>query len=620
MDLRRSGVLRRQRGITVKLGLPLVILLLCGLQLTQRIAEMDGAVIRHAVGQISWTQWALAAGATWASFRAIGEYDAFWHKQLRSGVNSPLARKSGMRAIAIGQLLGFGALTGSLVRWHCLPQQSLWQATKLSLVVTLAFTLCWAFLALLAAWWLGFGLGWLLLGFVMCCGFCVFGPGCTRKWAGCRITAANATQLIALTLADLAFAALAFSIFLPPTVDIPFGTILAAYAIALGVGLLSNTPGGAGAFELTLLGLLPQTAPEVLVAALIAYRAVYYFLPACVALSGLAAPAITPPQNRSTLPQRALALQNGMVQRIGGADLFTATLPIVTATVGPQAVPVPLKSLQAFSLRRGTFPVCYNACARTAAQARKAGWEVRRHAMEAVIDPLHWTTAGKKRQGLRRKLRKADAAGVVIARATAADLPFLAPIARAWAKSHGGEMGFSMGRFSPDLLADQCVYIIRQNTDIIGFISFLTSDKKWQLDLIRHNDALPCGAIHKAVVTAIQDARSARIKTLSLANVPDPRHTPQLWARRCAGLAQFKRSFGPHWVGRYHVAPNRLIFWCSAFAIFVAIQRPIANFPDKMTLCLNFIMQKYQVHFGISQLRERGAHDMPIRSRYHEGP
>ena len=216
--------------------------------------------------------------------------------------------------------------------------------------------------------------------------------------------------------------------------------------------------------------------------------------------------------------------------------------------------------------------------------------------MEAMIRPTTWTTTGGKRQTLRRKLKQATRAGVSITQAPAQQsLRELSSIAHHWAMSHGGEMGFSMGRFCPDYLAHQLVFLIQKDAQTIGFVSFHATSTQWTLDLIRHHNAIPDGAIHAAIVTAITAAKDAGVQQISLANTPDPRYTPDYWASKCAGLIQFKRSFAPIWVGRYHAAPTKLEFWVSAILIGIAIHRPVTNFSWRFAGKLNSIMQNYQV-------------------------
>ncbi|MFQ1701268.1 phosphatidylglycerol lysyltransferase domain-containing protein [Loktanella agnita] len=573
----------------VQFGLPIGALVLFGGLLWRELAAMDLAAIGVALGQVSTASWIIAACATWFSFLALGRYDAIWHEVLRTGVSQPAARRAGIRAVAIAQMVGFGAVTASLVRWRCLPTLSLWQATRLSAAVTLTFTACWFPFALIALWWVGadalpvsLSLPWLttlLLGTVvlLALGWRRFVP---------QMQATHLARLMVWTGIDMSCAALALYVLLPAGTNVPFDIIIAAYVIALGLGLISNSPGGTGAFDLTLLALIPMLAPEQVVGTIIAFRIVYYLAPALLALASIARPTRPTARPAQAPAHWGLIAQTGELRDVADQPYFIGDAPGIMCAIGPQMQSAPqvsdINNFWRESLTRGRVPAFYNCASRHALAARKAGWYVRRTAMEAMIQPATWTTSGGKRQTLRRKLRQAEQAGVTVTQTTDLSMAALRDIAAEWAIAHGGEYGFSMGRFAPDLIAQQRVFLIKQDNRIIGFISFHTSRAEWTLDLIRHVAGLPDGTMHAAIVAAISQARAEGVARLSLAAVPDPRHTPAFWAEKRAGLIQFKRSFCPIWVGRYHAAPNKLTFWFTGVVIGIAVHRPLANLSWKL--------------------------------------
>ncbi len=581
-----------------QLLMPVVAFTVFGGLLWRELATMDLQAITAAIGQVSAVSWIGAAIATWISFQAIGRYDAIWHDILQTGVARSTARHAGIRAIAIAQTVGFGAVTASLVRWRGLPTLNLWQATRLSLAVTLAFTACWVPFALAALWWIGptasFDISPLLL-------IAVVGLGVplgflARQRFVPQLSAGHLGRLMFWTGTDIVFAAIALFLLLPAGTALPFDMICAAYVVALGLGLLSNSPGGTGAFDLTLLALIPLAAPEPLVAAIIAFRLIYYVLPALLALATMIrlAPQTSPPDHAPSLWN--LVPQSGELRTIGGRPWFLGDVPFVSAAIGAQPRPslnsTDIKTFEQAALRRARLPAFYNCDPRTAHAARQTGWHVRRTAMEAIIRPATWSTAGSKRQTLRRKLRQAIKAGVTV-NTTVDKLPMdeMRVIAMDWARHHGGEFGFSMGRFDRQLVGRQRVFIIRHHAVIIGFITFNTNPDEWSLDLIRHRRNLPDGTMQAAIVAAIDHARSEGIKHVSLACVPDPRHTPAFWANTRAGLIQFKRSFAPIWVPRYHATPNKAAFWITGIIIGLAIHRPLPNLPYKVAQWSNRVAQ-----------------------------
>lgn len=581
-------LLSKQRPILLAFarnGFPAAVLVICSVLLWNKLGEMDMALVRASLGAVAPSQWILAAIATWGSFWAIGHYDAVWHRIMGTAVPANTARLAAMKAIAIAQIIGFGAVTASLIRWRLMPQLTLWQATRLSAAVTLTFSLCWAIIGVLAIWWLGqAAFGFSILPMVAVLGVVLMAAEFIRRRWLPQLSHRDIVRLLGWTAADLVLAALALYVLLPDDIGLSLATVMAAYVIALGAGLVSNTPGGAGAFDLMLLGLLPLDAPEPLVAALVAFRLIYYALPAALAVISLAQPARTALSDRLALPaQWGLAQQSGALRRVGAIRLFVKNLPGVAAVLGPVPCDATvLKSLRRSSLLRAQIPALYNCRPEIAAFARKAGWHVRRTTIEAVINPTTWMPGGSDKRALRRKLRQADAAGVYITPA-GADLPLpeMTTIAGHWAQARGGEMGATIGRYCPTYVSGQKVFLIWQADLLVGFISFHQGRDGWMLDLIRHDASTPTGAIHKAIAAAIAEAAAQGVTRLSLATVPDPAHTPTKWWQQKAGLIQFKNSFGAEWQPRYHAAPTALGFWLSGLIIGLAVHRPVATLPMK---------------------------------------
>lgn len=577
----------------------LAVVVVCVVLFWQRLAEMDLALVRQAISDVSMAQWALAGLATWVSFQAIGRYDGVWHRILGTGVPDQQACRAGRNAVALAQLVGFGAVTASFVRWRLIQSLSLWQATRLSLAVTITFVVNWAILALVALWWLGktSGLPLSIYAIIGLVGVSLFAAEYARRRWAAHMTLGDGLTLLWWTAVDMAFAAFALFILIPDSVGVVLPVVIAAYTIALGVGLVSNAPGGVGAFDLTLLGLLPATGQEPLVAAIAAFRIVYYAIPALIAAINLARAGEPVAHCMTRAAQFGLARQTGTMRKIGGFTQLINSLPFVlmvkSATdqglrsgnfrSGNLRSGKTIAQIKRYARKRGQIAALYNCSAFTAAVARRSGWHVRRTAMEAIINPMTWSSQGSQRQTLRRKLRQASQNGITIARATG-PLPRadMVRIADQWARSHGGEMGLTMGRYCPSYVVDQQIFLIRKDHHLIGFVTFLTGQDGWVLDLVRYLNALPDGAMHAAISTAIAQAKSEGITRLSLASVPDPRFTPEIWHRRKAGLIQFKRNFGPVWVPRYHATPTRAGFWISGVVIAIAVFRPLANMPYQL--------------------------------------
>jgi phosphatidylglycerol lysyltransferase len=94
---------------------------------------------------------------------------------------------------------------------------------------------------------------------------------------------------IALSAIDWCFAGAVLYSLLPASWNLTFFHFLAVFLFAQVVGLLSHVPGGLGVFETLMVLLLPRELPRSeLLAAMVAFRGVYYFLPLLMAALSLA--------------------------------------------------------------------------------------------------------------------------------------------------------------------------------------------------------------------------------------------------------------------------------------------------------------------------------------------
>ncbi|MEK4032759.1 lysylphosphatidylglycerol synthase domain-containing protein [Methylocystis sp. IM3] len=89
--------------------------------------------------------------------------------------------------------------------------------------------------------------------------------------------------------ADLCAAAAALYVLLPQGVDLQFEAFLAVYVLACILGVVSHAPGGIGVFEATMLHALPGPSQGSVLASLLLFRIVYYFVPFIAALAVLGA-------------------------------------------------------------------------------------------------------------------------------------------------------------------------------------------------------------------------------------------------------------------------------------------------------------------------------------------
>lgn len=607
--------LRPVLRLLVPYGLALAMLWL----LSTRLSALDLTDLHGALHSIAPLQWGLALLATLLSFWAVGRYDAVVHRQMGHRIAPHRSRRAGMAAIAVSQTVGLGLVTGALVRWRLLPDLSLWQASRLSLVVAMTFLAGWLVVTsvvVLVAPGLTASLrpiaGLVLALAVVAAGFCLWQPtvrlpdGMLPDRVAARLSCLappplrTSLRIVALAALDTGAAAVAFYCVLPDMAGLSLALLAPAFLLALGAGLVSGSPGGIGPFEITLFALLPATPQAPLLAAILAFRLVYYALPALIgALVLVAGPGPTKaprsgsradpdpaaeifsPQQKTMLTQarRAecrLALQTPLHLRLlddtlwvlaeTGQSLVSLGDPVAPSLPRRSALARQLARLRREALRQDRIAFHYKCSARLAAIARRAGYRVLAIASEAVIDPTRFDLASPRLAQVRRKLRKADKAGLQV-RAAGAILPMddMAALSDRWAAAHGGERGFSMGRFAPAHLADQQIFLAFLEGRLAGFMTFHVSRCEWALDLMRHDDTLPDGGMHALLAAAIRDAGARGLQRLSLAAVP--RDPSGRYNRLCrvidhataaSGLRQFKAAFAPSWEPLYVAAPSVL--------------------------------------------------------------
>lgn len=587
----------------VRLTTPFAMAALCLWALSTRVDLPSFGELGALLGGIQTWQWLVACGATAISFWALGRYDSVAHRHLQTGLDGPQARKAGMAAIAFSQFVGFGLFTGAYARWRLVPGLTAMLAAQLTGLVALTFI---AALTLLS------GLTHLL--FPPFPGFALIGVGLiavalaiaaisflvpelswgriTLRWPSLRAMAA----LSFWALIDVVAAGSALWILLPAGIDLSLGSLLAVYCVALGAAILSSAPGGTGPLELAVLSLLPGHDSASLLAALLAFRLVYYALPAALAcammvlpsrLRDLRAPisdisllgarracATSLPDHRPCAETGIIRQNGGHVQAFGFNQLAMLDSPQLSlALFDPLSgeIAETIEPLQHYAQQRNTTACFYKCSARSALAARQAGWVVLRIASEAVITPPSFSEAGSRHRQLRRKLRHAEKAGLTV-RPAPDSLPLaqMAALDQAWQDRHGGARGSTMGRFEANYLGSQRVFLAWQEERIIGFVSLHVAANEWCLDLIRICPDAPDGTGHSLVRAAIAAASEAPIPRLSLAAVPDHHFASRL----DPGLRRFKACFAPSWQPRYMACPSWAAMVLAGLELLRLVHRP----------------------------------------------
>ena len=602
--------IRRARTV-LRHAIPIGIGAVCCFALYHQLQHIDFSQLWAAVMAVKPWQWLLALVATGISFWAIARYDVIAHRHFRTGVSDRRATITGATSIAVGQTTGAGAVVGAFIRWRMQPGLSLVDSAKITAFVTLSFLAAWAVITSVAVLVLPTaGVPAAIPCSVLAIACILLGIAFLKpvlKRAGREIELPTLPAIMALAgfcLLDVVAAAVAFWALLPAGVDLSIAQLLPVYLIALGAAILSGTPGGVGPFELTVLTLLAHFPEMDIMAAILAFRMVYYALPAIIGGIALLRPMAGKVDGwassvdgciESALTHETARAELGVVRQNGGSILhctagaygvvrtgqtLTTLFDPVVGDVSDLAAP--LKRIA----REQNRVICkYKITGRHALRARRAGWSVLHISDEALISPNDHSLAGSKYRQLRRKLRQAEKAGVEIVSPTGR-LPIadMAAVSREWEDNHGGARGLSMGQFEENYIARQAIFLAYQGDRLVGFVSFHKTRHEWCLDLMRATSDAPDGTMHMLVQQAIEVAQESEVPCLSLAAAPagaltghsalEKRLRTVFFAKAGGpGLRQFKACFNPRWQPLYMAAPGRGQLTLAALDLIRSVKR-----------------------------------------------
>lgn len=321
-----------------------VVFALVGIAVSHLIREVQYADVVAALADTSWQAVALAAGFTALSFLALtfNDYDALHY--VGHPLPWPQAALTAFSAYAVGNIAGFGPLSGGAIRYRAYSRLGLGpeEIGKVIAFVTLAFGLGLAAITSLA----------LLAVAEDAAGATALSPNALRLIAAAMLAAIVlvfwlgrggrglhvggvrlalpslplALRQFLVTIVDVAAAASVLYVLLPAG-SVGWPALLCIYSVALGLGVLSHVPGGLGVFETVIVaGLGPSVDLESVLGALILYRLTYFVLPLVVAtlVVGLG-------EVRATAESPAMA----GFRRVGGriAPTLIAALTFVTGVL-----------------------------------------------------------------------------------------------------------------------------------------------------------------------------------------------------------------------------------------------------------------------------------------------
>ena len=292
---------------------PVLTVVVCALLLAvfQHLSQtVDYKSVMRQLRHLPLDAWGAALFATALSFGALIGRDAVGLRHVGVQVPRSLLWVGATVGSALGNATGFGALTGGAVRCRVYgaadvtPAQigrltvftsvtlalSLVLMTAVGMIVsadTLARMMPLSPVALRAA---GAALVAVFAVMIACCGAAP--RTLAARWTWLRFTIPARRDFVAqivLAIVDVIAAGLALWALLPHA-QVGFGDFITVFSAAMLLGMIGHTPGGVGVFEASMVFALGGTVqtPE-MVAALLAYRAIYFGVPLILSAGVMAA-------------------------------------------------------------------------------------------------------------------------------------------------------------------------------------------------------------------------------------------------------------------------------------------------------------------------------------------
>lgn len=258
--------------------------------------------------RLPWTTIGWSCGFALASYIALSGYDLLALRYVEQPVAASRATVASFIAFAVGHNIGLATLTGAAIRARmygtvgvggvqiALISGFCVLTTALGATALVAYALITqpaeASTMLHVSQGVARDVGILLA--VVLLAYCTWvqirrTPLSVRNWS-IRLPSLPLTiGQVLVAAVDLCLAAAALYVLLPQPITLSYQAFLAVYVLATVAMLLSNVPGGLGVLESIVLIAMPQQQPDRLLAALLAYRVIYFLGPLAIAAALLAA-------------------------------------------------------------------------------------------------------------------------------------------------------------------------------------------------------------------------------------------------------------------------------------------------------------------------------------------
>ncbi|HEY0930417.1 MAG TPA: bifunctional lysylphosphatidylglycerol flippase/synthetase MprF [Gemmatimonas sp.] len=336
---------------------PVAMLLLLSVALFVVHHELAGtgyAHLRESLRAIPAVSLQRAAALTVLSYLLLCGYDLLALRYVGIALGLARAAMTSLLAYSLSQTLGFALLTGGAVRvrfwstWGLSTQQIAQAAGFVSATFVVGvLSVCGIALTLesramlevlrvpvLLARVLGVSLLVLVGSYIAWAALRARSELVVRGWRIPVPPPTLAASQVLLAFCDWGVAGLVLYMLLPVGHDLPLLAFLGVFVLAQFVAVVSHVPGGLGVFESVMLVALRGVAPPAqLLAMLLAYRVVYYFVPFTLGLVTLAAVEVR--QHRARVPELLGTVSSTAASVFGGATRLAVMLqPLLPTAIG----------------------------------------------------------------------------------------------------------------------------------------------------------------------------------------------------------------------------------------------------------------------------------------------
>lgn len=263
------------------------------------LAEVRLHDVRAALNGLQTWQIGAALGLTAGSYLLLTLYDVLALRVIGKPLPWRTAALASFTSYTLSHNLGLSVITGGSARYRIYSANGLEAADIMRIIATAGVTF-WVGVIVMAGTALAIHPASLVIGSVSIpmwlqrtSGFGLLAgavwlvlkarkPGQSVRIFGWSLPLPTASQAIALIIVaglDLSFASAALYVLVPDVRIDMFPLFFLGYALAIIVALVTHVPGGIGVFEAVIIAALPHIEKPALLAALVAYRAIYYLLP-----------------------------------------------------------------------------------------------------------------------------------------------------------------------------------------------------------------------------------------------------------------------------------------------------------------------------------------------------